>query len=97
MSVPRTSAETPAVAETESGQRQARVQRQHRRVTPGRVVVTVLRYIALIISAVLFLLPFYLIVRNALSKDTTSRLPAGRSSRSNCTGRTSASCSPIQV
>jgi len=75
MSVPGTSAETPAVAETESGQPQARLQRQHRRVTPGRVVVTVLRYIALIISAVLFLLPFYLIVRNALSKDTDITAP----------------------
>ena len=38
-------------------------------------MVAVLRYLALIISAVLFLLPFYLIIRNALSldKDITAK------------------------
>jgi multiple sugar transport system permease protein len=39
------------------------------------VVVAVLRYIALVISAVLFLLPFYLIVRNAISLDTDITAP----------------------
>jgi multiple sugar transport system permease protein len=38
-------------------------------------VVAVLRYLALIISAVLFLLPFYLIIRNALSLDKDITAP----------------------
>jgi multiple sugar transport system permease protein len=75
MSAPGTSAPTPALTDTESGERQASVRRRRRRVTFGSVVVTVLRYIVLIISAVLFLLPFYLIVRNALSSDTDITAP----------------------
>jgi multiple sugar transport system permease protein len=42
---------------------------RRRRRTPGSVVVAVLRYAALVAAAVLFLLPFYLIIRNALSSD----------------------------
>ncbi len=69
------SAPTSALAE-QPGVQQADVRgRRHRRGTPGSVVVTALRYIALVISAVLFLLPFYLIVRNALSLDTDITAP----------------------
>ena len=69
------SATTPDVAEREPEVRQSAQIRKRRRVTPGSVVVTVLRYVALAISAVLFLLPFYLIVRNALSQDTDITAP----------------------
>jgi multiple sugar transport system permease protein len=70
------SASTSALAEQQPGVQQAEVRRRrHRRVTPGSVVVAVLRYIALVISAVLFLLPFYLIVRNAISLDTDITAP----------------------
>jgi multiple sugar transport system permease protein len=75
MSAPGTSAPTSALIDTESGERQASVRHRRRRVTFGGVLVTVLRYVALIISAVLFLLPFYLILRNALSKDTDITAP----------------------
>lgn len=43
---------------------------RRRRLTAGRVLAQVLRYLALAISAVLFLLPFYLIIRNALASDS---------------------------
>lgn len=43
--------------------------------TPGSVVAQVLRYLALLAAAVLFLVPFYLIVRNALSLDTEITAP----------------------
>jgi multiple sugar transport system permease protein len=69
------SAPTSALAEREPGVQEAEVRRRRRRVTPGSVVVAVLRYIALVISAVLFLLPFYLIVRNAISLDTDITAP----------------------
>jgi multiple sugar transport system permease protein len=69
------SAPTSAVTETVPQEQQAAVRRRRRRATVGSVVATVLRYLALIISAVLFLLPFYLIVRNALSKDTDITAP----------------------
>jgi multiple sugar transport system permease protein len=70
------SAPTSALAEQQPGVQQAEVRRRrHRRVTPGSVVVALLRYIALVISAVLFLLPFYLIVRNAISLDTDITAP----------------------
>jgi multiple sugar transport system permease protein len=70
------SASTSALAEQQPGVQQAEVRRRrHRRVTPGSVVVALLRYIALVISAVLFLLPFYLIVRNAISLDTDITAP----------------------
>jgi multiple sugar transport system permease protein len=69
------SAPTSAVTETVPQEQQGAVRRRRRRVTVGSVVATVLRYLALIISAVLFLLPFYLIVRNALSKDTDITAP----------------------
>jgi len=42
--------------------------RRHR-TRPGEVVGQLFRYLALLIASVLFLLPFYLIVRNALSID----------------------------
>ena len=46
----------------------APAQRRRRR-GPGSVVVEILRYLALVVAAVLFLLPFYLIVRNAVASD----------------------------
>jgi multiple sugar transport system permease protein len=69
------SAPTSAPAQQNRGVREAEVRKRRRRVTPGSVVATVLRYIALVISAVLFLLPFYLIVRNAISLDTDITAP----------------------
>jgi multiple sugar transport system permease protein len=69
------SAPTSALAEQQPGVQEAEVRRRRRRVTLGSVVVAVLRYIALVISAVLFLLPFYLIVRNAISLDTDITAP----------------------
>jgi multiple sugar transport system permease protein len=53
----------------------AEVRDRRRWVTPGSVVIAVLRYIALVISAILFLLPFYLILRNAVSLDTDITAP----------------------
>jgi multiple sugar transport system permease protein len=48
----------------------------HRRgVTSGSAAAAVLRYLALAIAAVLFLLPYYLVVRNALSIDTEITAP----------------------
>ena len=41
---------------------------RHRR-RPGAVVGTVLRYLILVVATILFLIPFYLIVRNALASD----------------------------
>ena len=58
-------ATTPALAE----QVPVATTHRHRRRTPGSVVVAILRYAALVVSAVLFLLPFYLIIRNALASD----------------------------
>ncbi|MBV9256860.1 MAG: carbohydrate ABC transporter permease, partial [Ktedonobacteraceae bacterium] len=43
--------------------------RQTRRAPIGATVSTVLRYVVLILLAILFLIPFYLIVRNGLSTD----------------------------
>jgi ABC-type Fe3+ transport system permease subunit len=54
------SAPTSAQAEQKPGVRQAEVRKRRHRVTVGSVVVAVLRYIALVVSAVLFLLPFLL-------------------------------------
>jgi multiple sugar transport system permease protein len=68
------SASASSLAEQESGVRAAEVRRR-RRIGPGSVVATVLRYLALVFSAVLFLLPFYLIVRNAVSSDTDITAP----------------------
>jgi multiple sugar transport system permease protein len=69
------SATTPEVTERERDVGQPAEIRRRRRATPGGVVATVLRYLALAFSAVLFLLPFYLIVRNALSLDTDITAP----------------------
>lgn len=44
-------------------------------VRPGHVVSLIIRYIALIIAAMLFLIPFYLIIRNAVSLDTDITSP----------------------
>ena len=49
--------------------------RRRRPRTAGAVLAQVARYLALVVSAVLFLLPFYLIVRNALSLDTDITSP----------------------
>jgi multiple sugar transport system permease protein len=43
--------------------------------TPGSVAGATLRYVALAVSAVLFLLPYYLVVRNALSSDAEITAP----------------------
>ena len=69
------SAPMSAVAEQQPDVQQRRAPRKRRRLTVGGVVVAVLRYLALIISAVLFLLPFYLIIRNALSLDKDITAP----------------------
>jgi multiple sugar transport system permease protein len=69
------SAPVSAVAEHDPALGQPVAPRKRRRLTAGAVVATVLRYLALIISAILFLLPFYLIVRNALSIDTEITAP----------------------
>lgn len=61
---------TPAEPEV----RETRVRRR-RAGSGGRVVAQLLRYLALVVAAVLFLLPFYLIVRNALSLDTEITAP----------------------
>jgi multiple sugar transport system permease protein len=66
---------TPEVTERERDVRQSVETGRHRRATPGSVIANILRYLALVISAVLFLLPFYLIVRNALSLDTDITAP----------------------
>ena len=49
--------------------------RRHRPVAAGTVVGQVLRYLALAAAGLLFLVPFYLIVRNALSLDTDITAP----------------------
>ena len=72
------SAATPEVTERERAATQSAEMRRRRRATPGSVIAGILRYIALAISAVLFLLPFYLIVRNALSLDTDITAPGWR-------------------
>jgi multiple sugar transport system permease protein len=46
-----------------------------RRHTPADALATSARYLALVIAAVLFLLPFYLIIRNALSADSDITAP----------------------
>jgi multiple sugar transport system permease protein len=48
--------------------------RQHR-IKPSEVLAQVARYLALAVAAVLFLLPFYLILRNAISLDTEITSP----------------------
>ena len=70
-----------AVAEQDPARGQPDSPRKRRRVTPGAVVATVLRYLALVISAVLFLLPFYLIVRNAFPWTPRSPRRTGHCSR----------------
>ena len=54
---------------TERPPQQRAFSHRRRKVTPVTVAVTILRYLALVIASVLFLLPFYLIVRNALASD----------------------------
>ena len=54
---------------TERPPQQRAFSHRRRKVSPVTVVVTILRYLALVIASVLFLLPFYLIVRNALASD----------------------------
>jgi multiple sugar transport system permease protein len=66
---------TSTTAEQNPPEGHTPVQRRHRHLTPGGVAATVLRYLALVISAVLFLLPFYLIVRNAVSVDSEITAP----------------------
>jgi multiple sugar transport system permease protein len=69
------SASTSALAEPKPGVHQVEARGRRRRVTAGSAIALVLRYLALVVSAVLFLLPFYLIVRNAVSSDTDITAP----------------------
>jgi multiple sugar transport system permease protein len=66
---------TSTTADQDPQERHAEVQRRRRHLTPGGVAGALLRYLALAISAVLFLLPFYLIVRNAVSVDSEITAP----------------------
>jgi multiple sugar transport system permease protein len=68
-------ATTSTVADEDRHHQRASVQGSPRHRTAAGVAGTVLRYLALVISAVLFLLPFYLIVRNAVSIDTEITAP----------------------
>ena len=49
--------------------------RRHRRMTGAQVAGQFLRYLILIVAAVLFLIPFYLIVRNGLASDVDITSP----------------------
>jgi len=69
------SALTPDLVPAADQQELAPPRRRRRRMTLGRAIAQVLRYLALAISAVLFLLPFYLIIRNALSSDMDITAP----------------------
>ena len=66
---------TSTTAEQNPQERPAAAPRRRRHLTLGGVAGTVLRYLALVISTVLFLLPFYLIVRNAVSVDSEITAP----------------------
>jgi multiple sugar transport system permease protein len=66
---------TSTMADQDPQEGHAEVQRRRRQLTPGGVAGALLRYLALAISAVLFLLPFYLIVRNAVSVDSEITAP----------------------
>ena len=66
---------TSTLAEQDPQERHAAAERSRRHLTPGGVAGAVLRYLALVISAVLFLLPFYLIIRNAVSVDSEITAP----------------------
>lgn len=66
---------TSTTADQDPQERHAEVQRRRRPLTPGGVAGALVRYLALAISAVLFLLPFYLIVRNAVSEDSEITAP----------------------
>ena len=66
---------TSTMADQDPQEGHAEVQRRRRHLTPGGVAGVLLRYLALAISAVLFLLPFYLIVRNAVSVDSEITAP----------------------
>ena len=69
------SATTPTMAEQDPQERHAPAPRTRRHLTPGGVAGALARYLALVIAAVLFLLPFYLIVRNAVSSDSEITAP----------------------
>jgi multiple sugar transport system permease protein len=66
---------TSTVAEQGPQERHATAPRRRRHLTPGGVAGALLRYLALVISTVLFLLPFYLILRNAVSVDSEITAP----------------------
>ena len=70
------SAATTTMAEQDPQERHAAARRRRRHLTPGGVASALLRYLALVISTVLFLLPFYLIVRNAISADSEITAPS---------------------
>ena len=66
-----TATTTPAVAAEDEVPPPANARRR----TPADVLATSARYVALVVAAVLFLLPFYLIVRNAVSADSEITAP----------------------
>jgi multiple sugar transport system permease protein len=69
------SATASTIAEQNPQERHAAAPRRRRHLTPGGVASALLRYLALVISTVLFLLPFYLILRNAISVDSDITAP----------------------
>jgi multiple sugar transport system permease protein len=66
-----TATTTPAVAAED----EAPLQPRPRRRTPAETLGTSARYVALVIAAALFLVPFYLIIRNALAADSEITAP----------------------
>ena len=66
---------TSTMADQDPQERHAAAPRRRRHLTPGGVASALLRYLALVISTVLFLLPFYLILRNAISMDSDITAP----------------------
>jgi multiple sugar transport system permease protein len=72
MTAPTASAETTAATPTARPLRRRRIRRPR---TVSSVLAGVVRYAILAIATVLFLIPFYLIVRNSLSLDTEITSP----------------------
>ena len=66
-----TATTTPAVAAEDEAPLQPRARPR----TPAEVLGTSARYLALVIAAVLFLVPFYLIIRNAIAADAEITAP----------------------
>lgn len=58
-----------AASSSESIQSPSASTKQRTNTSPGKIIWTIIRYAALVILAITFLLPFYLIVRNGLATD----------------------------